>query len=143
MLLKQIFIIQKSGVTLYEKKFEDSLYEFKEMVTAFFSALIVFTEHSLGIGEIKELRCSSVKLLFDSSKDKKFFVVLVVDQFDIADEYEDTLRNIQKSFGKLYNMTDFKGRVGTFDDFEDELDRIITNKIPNMIFGGKIGGTSR
>ncbi len=130
-------------MTLYEKKFEDSLYEFREMVTAFFSALIVFTEHSLGIGEIRELRCSSVKLIFDSSRDRLFFVVLVVDQFDKAEDYEDTLQNIQESFGDLYDVTDFKGKVGTFDDFEDELDRIITKRIPNMVFGRQMEGANQ
>ena len=134
-MLKHVFVIQKTGITLFERKFEQSIYEFKDLITAFFSVLIVFTERSAEtFGEIRELRCSSVKLLFDTSKDMQFFVVLVVDQFDKSKPYKGVLTEIRQRFAELYRRKKFRGRIGTYDEFRLVIDKLVKENIPDMLF---------
>ncbi|MFW9994518.1 MAG: hypothetical protein ACFFD4_20915 [Candidatus Odinarchaeota archaeon] len=137
-MLKSLYIIHKSGVMLFEKQFEESVYEIKELVTAFFSALIVFTERSLQFGEIKELRCSSVKLLFNTAKEDQFFVVIAVDQFDDAKAFDEFIKKVQQSFKKLYEQVRFKGKIGTYVAFEKRLEKIVKDTIPYMLFNREL-----
>jgi len=141
-MLKSIHIIHRSGLTLYEQQFEESIYEIKDLVTAFFSVLIVFTERSPHFGEIKELRCSSIKLLFDACKDDSYFVVLAVDQFDDVREFSSFLGEVREEFREIYTQRDFKGRRNTYDAFDVNLQGIIEGLLSPSVFqfGEKRGG---
>lgn len=133
-MIKNVFIQKATtGELIFAKSYEE--YFNIEMTSQFLSAIFTFVKRTLKTEKLSEIEVGLFRFLFEIEKigeKEELMFALFSDRTDNLIELRNQLKEIKTQFLNKFDINllldNYDGEISKFDDFEKNIDEVITSK---------------